>query len=55
MIDKYNLELYRIIDLLLKDKGFKIKEGYEQCNELEKTQKEDFKDYTKKLLRELNN
>lgn len=39
-IDKYRDALYNIIDLLLKEKGFKIKGGFYYCREIEPTNQE---------------
>lgn len=39
-IEKYDHELYRIIDLLLKQNGIKVKGGFEHYRELERTDKD---------------
>lgn len=39
-IDKYNYALYNIIDLLLKEKGFKLKNGFYYRREIEPTNQE---------------
>lgn len=52
-IEKYDHELYRIIDLLLKEKGIKIKSGFEHYKELEMTEKNtiDLSNISMKLLK----
>lgn len=52
-IEKYDHELYSIIDLLLKQKGVKIKNGFEHYKELEITEKDttDLSEISKKLLK----
>ena len=52
-IDMYEHELYRVIDLLLKQKGIKIKSGFEHYRELEMTEKDtsDLSEISKRLLK----
>ena len=52
-IEEYNYELYKIIDLLLKQKGVKIKGGFERYKEIEITDKDttDLSDISIKLLK----
>lgn len=52
-INEYNHELYRIIDLLLKQKTIKIKDGFEQYKKIEIVDKDitDLSDISMKLLK----
>jgi len=52
-IEKYDRELYSVIDLLLKQKGLKIKDGFEHYKELETIEKDttDLSAISKKLLK----
>ena len=52
-IEKYNHELYSVIDLLLKQKGVKIKGGFEHYKEFEMAEKDitDLSAISKKLLK----
>ena len=52
-ISQYNHELYKIIDLLLKEKDIKINDGFENYKKIEITEKEtfDLSDIANKLLK----
>lgn len=52
-IEKYDYELYSVIDLLLKQKGVKVKSGFKHYKELEMTEKDttDLSAISKNLLK----